>query len=113
MCHFLLFLPVIALPVFWLWALPIALPVYALALGVALWIYALAVKTTRRQAMTGAEGMIGERGRVVRIEGRTATVEIHGELWSVDAEGEPLAVGEVARVVGITGLRLKVAPIGL
>lgn len=34
MCHLLLFLPVVALPVFWLWPLPIALPVCALALGV-------------------------------------------------------------------------------
>lgn len=113
MCHFLLFLPVVALPVFWLWPLPIALPVYALALGIALWVYALAIKTARRQVMTGAEGMIGERGRVVRIEGRTATVEIHGELWSAEAAGEPLALGQVARVVGITGLRLKVTRIGL
>lgn len=111
MCHFLLFLPVVALPVFWLWPLSIALPVYALALSITLWIYALAIKTTRRPAMTGAEGMIGERGRVVRIEGRTATVEIHGEFWSAEAGGEPLAVGKVTRVVGMSGLRLKVTPI--
>jgi inner membrane protein len=112
MCHFLLFLPVVALPVFWLLPLPIALPVYALALGITLWIYALAIGTTRRPVMTGAEGMIGERGRVVRIEGRAATVEIHGELWSAEAAVDPLTVGEAARVVGMTGLRLKVTRIG-
>jgi len=108
MCHFLLFLPVAALPVFWLLPLSIALPAYALALGIALWIYALAIKTTRRPMMTGAEGMLGESGRVVRVEGRAATLQIHGELWSADAEGEALTVGEAALVVGIKGLRLRV-----
>ena len=107
MCHVLLFLPVVALPVFWLLPLSIALPVYALALVIALWIYALAIKTARRPAMTGAEGMIGKSGRVVRIEGRTATLLIHGELWSAEAGGEPLAIGETVRVVGIEGLWLK------
>lgn len=107
MCHILLFLPVVALPVFWLLPLSIALPVYALALAVASWVYALAIKTARRQVMTGAEGMIGESGRVVRVEGRTATLQIHGELWSAEAEGGPLVVGETALVVGMKGLRLK------
>lgn len=107
MCHLLLFLPVVALPVFWLLPLSIALPAYALALAIAFWVYALAIKTTRQPAMTGAEGMIGESGRVVRVEGRTATLQIHGELWSADAEGEALTVGESALVVGIKGLRLR------
>lgn len=107
MCHLLLFLPVVALPVFWLLPLSVALPVYALALGAALWIYVLALRMARRQAMTGAEGIIGETGRVVRLEREKATLQIHGELWSVQAEGEALAVGDSARVVGIDGLRLK------
>lgn len=107
MCHLLLLLPVVALPVFWLLPLSVALPVYALSLAIAFWIYALAIKTSRQPAMTGAEGMIGKCGRVVRVEGRSATLLIHGELWSAEAEGEPLAVGEAALVLGIDGLRLK------
>jgi len=107
MCHFLLFLPVLALPVFWLWPLSIALPAYALSLVIAFWVYALAIRMSRRPAMTGAEGMIGECGRVVRVEGRTATLLIHGEYWFAEAEGDPLAIGETALVVGIEGLRLK------
>jgi membrane-bound ClpP family serine protease len=99
--------PVVALPAFWLLPLSIALPVYALALAIAFWVYALAIRTGRRPAMTGAEGMIGESGRVVRVERRTATLQIHGELWFAEAAGEPLAAGETALVVGIKGLRLK------
>ena len=69
MCHLLLFLPVIALPVLWLLPLSVALPIYGLAVALVLWIYVLAVRTARRPAMTGAEGMIGEHGRVVELDG--------------------------------------------
>jgi membrane-bound ClpP family serine protease len=107
MCHLLLLLPLVALPVFWLAPLSLALPAYGLVLAASLWVYALAVATSRRQSMTGAEGMLGERGRVVRIEGRTATLLIHGELWSAVSDSEALAVGDRALVVGIEGLRLR------
>jgi membrane-bound serine protease (ClpP class) len=107
MCHWLLFLPVVALPVFWLAPLSLALPAYGLALAAAVWVYALAVATSRRRPMTGAEGMLGERGRVVRIEGRTATLLIHGELWAAESESGAFAVGDRALIVGIEGLRLR------
>lgn len=112
MCHLLLFLPVVALPVLWLLPLSISVPAYALAVAVALWIYVLAVKSGRRPAMTGAEGMIGECGRVVQVDGSTAKLLVHGELWSAETAGEKLAVGAEVRVVGIEGLRLKVTADG-
>lgn len=108
MCHLLLFLPVVALPVLWLLPLSISVPAYALAVAVAVWIYALAVKSARRPAMTGAEGMIGERGRVVEIDGGTAKLFVHGELWSADVAGERPAVGQEALIEGIEGLRLRI-----
>ena len=107
MCHLILLLPIISLPVLWLLPLSIGLPVYGLALAFALWVYVLAVKTAGRPVTTGAEGMIGELGRVVRVEGRRAMLQIHGELWFAEVEGEPLAAGETALVIGIDGLRLK------
>jgi membrane protein implicated in regulation of membrane protease activity len=100
-------LPILALPVFWLAPLSLALPAYGLVLAAALWVYALAFASSRRRPMTGAESMLGERGRVVRIEGRTATLLIHGELWSTESDSEALAVGDSALVVGIEGLRLR------
>lgn len=48
MCHFLLLLPVLALPAFWIWPLETALPVYASAVAVALAVYALAYKGSCR-----------------------------------------------------------------
>ena len=107
MCHLILLLPIISLPVLWLLPLSLGLPAYALTLALALWVYALVVKTIRMPGMTGAEGMIGERGRVLRGERGSATLQIHGELWCAEVEGEPLAAGETALVIGIDGLRLK------
>jgi membrane-bound serine protease (ClpP class) len=112
MCHLLLFLPVIALPVLWLVPLSISVPAYALAVALALWIYVLAVKAQRRPAMTGAEGMIGERGRVVQVDGSTARLLVHGELWSAEIEGREPAVGTEVRIVGIEGLKLKITADG-
>ena len=108
MCHLLLFLPVIALPVLWLLPLSVALPIYGLAVALVLWIYVLAVRTARRPAMTGAEGMIGEHGRVAELDGGSARLLVHGELWSAEMLGKRLALGQEALVVGITGLKLKV-----
>jgi membrane-bound serine protease (ClpP class) len=62
-----------------------------------------------RPPRTGPEGMVGETARVV--EGfsppGTGRVLVHGEYW--DAEGPPgLAPGEVVRIAGVDGLRVRV-----
>lgn len=48
------------------------------------------------------------RGRVVHCGERSVTLSFHGELWSADAAGETLAVGDEAVVVAIKGVRLRV-----
>lgn len=108
MCHLLLFLPLVVLPVFWLWPASIAVPVYAaaaLATGVLYWYW---LKSVRMPKLNGAEAMLGVRGRIVDREERRVTLFFHGELWQADADGEPLAVGDEAVVVRIEGLRLRV-----
>lgn len=108
MCHLLLFLPVLMLPVLWLWPASVAVPVYTLAALVAGVLYWYALKSARMPKLNGAEGMLGARGRVIDRSERYVKLFFHGELWSADADGEPLAVGDEAVVVGIEGLRLRV-----
>jgi membrane-bound serine protease (ClpP class) len=65
----------------------------------------------RRRAVTGAEGLVGRKARVVetcRPEGR---VRVHGELWSALCE-LGADVGETVRVVSVDadGLMLHVEP---
>ena len=62
-----------------------------------------------RPSRTGAEGMVGESARVVENFAAPGTVKVlvHGEYW--DAEGPPgLAPGEVVRIAGVDGLRVRV-----
>jgi membrane protein implicated in regulation of membrane protease activity len=66
----------------------------------------------RMPRVNGAEGMLGETGRVVGVGERGATLFFHGELWSADVEGELPAAGDAARIVGIEGLRLRIKRCG-
>jgi inner membrane protein len=108
MCHVLLLLPFLALPVFWIWPASVAMPVYMVALLVAGVTYWYAFKAARMPEVNGAEGMVGARGRVVQCGEDCVTLFFHGELWSAEAVGEALAVGDEAVVEGIEGLRLRV-----
>ena len=108
MCHLLLLLPLLALPVLWLLPAPVAVPIYATAALVSGIVYWHAWESARMPKLNGAEGMLGARGRVANSGERSTMLFIHGELWSADATNEALAVGDEAIVVGIEGLRLRV-----
>jgi membrane protein implicated in regulation of membrane protease activity len=108
MCHLLLLLPFVMLPVFWLWPASIAVPLYATTAIVSGVVYWYALKSARMPKLNGAEAMLGARGRVVDYRERCVTLLFHGELWAADTDGEALAIGDEAVVVGIEGLRLRV-----
>ncbi len=112
MCHLLLLLPVLALPVFWIWPLGIALPVYATAAGISLSVYALALKAWKAPIVNGTQVLLGVTGRVVRVGNRDVTLWVGSELWCADVDGEPLALGDEAVVVAIDRLRLTVRKAG-
>ena len=111
MCHLLLLLPVLALPVFWLFPLSVAFPTYALVAVVSVAAYAAAIKAMRRPVLTGKEHMLGATGEVVARDGARLTVEIDGELWAAESPRVELRVGDAVRVVSLEGLQLRVAAI--
>lgn len=108
MCHLLLLLPIVALPVFWLLPPGVSVPVYAVATCISLLVYAGAIKAMRRPVVTGKEHMLGAKGEVVRTGSGHLTVSIDGELWSGASAGGRLDVGDEVSVVGMDGLRLRV-----
>lgn len=69
----------------------------------------LVVRSQRRRSSVGAEGMVGERGRVRRVvvPARQVKVFVHGEYWDAETD-EPLDVGDTIEVVAMSGLRLRV-----
>lgn len=107
MCHVLLILPLLALPVFWFWPLTIALPVYGAAVGLAAVTYWCAVRAMRQPRQNGAEGLIRDTGQVVASELGEVRVQIRSELWEA-VSTVPLQQGDRVKVVSAEGTRLRV-----
>jgi membrane-bound serine protease (ClpP class) len=69
----------------------------------------IAVKTQRRHSVTGAEGMVGAIALAQTDVAPKGRVFVHGEIWEAVSD-EPIREGEEAKIKGVSGLTLKVAP---
>jgi membrane-bound serine protease (ClpP class) len=58
--------------------------------------------------ITGQEGMIGLKGRVVKPLTPVGTVYVGGENWNAETDGDYIEAGEDVEIVGIKELLLKV-----
>ncbi len=67
----------------------------------------LAIKAHREKPISGAEGLIGEKGIVERWEKDRGLVFVHGEYWNAESD-EELAPGDKVEVKAIKGLTLRV-----
>lgn len=108
MCHLILFLPLLALSVFWLFPLSIAGPVYAVVVVCSLMLYVAVFKAMRKPTETGREGLMHAAGVVENVVGDTLSVRIYGEHWTAHCADERLAPGDPVEVVSIHGLTLGV-----
>jgi membrane protein implicated in regulation of membrane protease activity len=107
MCHLALFLPVIALPLFWLWPLSVAGPVYVFVLALSAWAYYYAIVAMRLKPVSGRESLVGALGKVVSRSDGKLRVRIQGELWTATSTDE-LAPGDRIEVVGVDKITLRV-----
>jgi membrane-bound ClpP family serine protease len=109
MCHLLLLLPILALPVFWVWPLAVAGPTYAAIVSAALVTYAYAVKAMRQPVETGTEEMLHSTGYVVDgPDADSLWVRVHNERWLARTTQSGLHKGDRVRVVGMEGMTLLV-----
>jgi membrane protein implicated in regulation of membrane protease activity len=108
MCHLILLMPIVALPVFWVFPLLVAGPLYAVVFVLSVAFYVAVVRTMRRPPETGREGILHASGVVERVAGDTLSVRINGEHWKARCRGEQLAPGDPVDVVSIEGLTLGV-----
>ena len=69
-----------------------------------------AVRSFRRQPVTGQEGMVGQVGTVVRRIDPTGTVSMQGTLWTARSS-TPIEAGETIRVLAVDGLKLTVTKV--
>jgi len=112
MCHLILLLPIVALPVFWLLPAGEATVAYAAVLALSLGIYWLVLQAMRAPAVTGIEAMLHRIGTVRSVDGRKASVWVASELWPAETEPGALNVGDLVEVVGSAGLVLAVRKAG-
>lgn len=100
-------LPLLALPVLWMWPLAVSGPVYVAIAVISAAIYCYAVLAMRRPVGTGAEGMIGATGKVVESRDGRLVVQIGSEIWNARS-GVTLREGDRVEVLGIERLVLAV-----
>lgn len=108
MCHILWVMPILALPLFWFLDFSVALPLYLVVLAISAVVQFLTIRSFRKPASSGMEGMRGDTAEVVEALHPRGTVRYHSEFWSAEAR-EPVEVGETVRIVGNKGIRLLVA----
>ena len=61
----------------------------------------------RRKPTTGALGMIGQTGKILREKNGYFQVDVHGEIWRCESS-ESLRAGDHIRVESVEGITLKV-----
>jgi membrane-bound serine protease (ClpP class) len=97
--------PEIGLSIDWWVFLPLFLSFSA---GVLLLVFVV-LRSTRKKALSGSEGMVGETGTVERAigDGKIGKVFVHGELWDATANGS-IPAGSRVMVKGVDGMMLRV-----
>jgi membrane-bound serine protease (ClpP class) len=109
MCHLLLLAPLLSLPLFLIWPLSIAAPVYGVIVAFSILIYAMLIKTMRQPVRTGREELLHAKGTVLRAAGPgTFWVRVHGEEWQARSTEPGLAQGDRICVVGLDGMTLQI-----
>ncbi|MBW2000679.1 MAG: hypothetical protein JRJ29_22300 [Deltaproteobacteria bacterium] len=108
MCHLILFLPVFSLPIFWLFPLSTALPLYLFILGLTFLLYFKIFQAMRRQVLTGKEAMMGKKGLVLEDVDPEGKVLCASEIWDAVSTSGSLPKGHEVKIKGIRGLTLLV-----
>ena len=98
--------------VLWILRIEIPLPitvVLALLLGALVFvIHKAVIPTFHKKQVTGAEGLIGLEGEVIKPLTPEGVVRVKGEYWKAKSVGENIAVGEEIEILKLNGLTLTV-----
>lgn len=108
MCHLILAMPFIALPMLWLLPLSVGVPLYGVVLALAAAAYVMTLRAMQRPVTAGAEALMHAVGTVSAVDRRTPYVWIVGERWSAISQDDVLAVGDTVEVIAREGLTLHV-----
>jgi membrane-bound serine protease (ClpP class) len=111
MCHLILFMPALALPIFWIAPLNISIPIYMVIALTSAVLYWLIANSMRKTPIIGAESLPGTAAEVVSklAPGHIAQylVRSQGELWSARCP-DHLEPGENVQIAAVNGINLLV-----
>ena len=107
MCHLLLLMPILGLPIFLLWPLSVAAPSYIAVLLLSGWLYYYVVLAMRRPVETGSDEILHSIGQVVGLDKRFARVRVHSEVWNAESP-DKLRKGDLVTIEKLDGLMLTV-----
>ena len=108
MCHLVLFMPLFALPVFWLLPWPLATAIYVCVLAISAWLYYVIIKLMHSPSKIGLHTLFNANGTIVQTDGLRGLARIGRELWKVESR-TPLFEDQQVRVTGRRGFVLQVA----
>lgn len=102
----------LVLLVLWLLRIPVSLPIIiflVLFFGATVFIMHKAViPALHRRKATGAEGMIGLKGKVIEPLTPFGEIKVKGEYWTATSVVGNVGIGEEVEIVGVEGLTLSV-----
>ncbi len=111
MCHLILLMPVLGLPLFWLLPLGYALPINVVIWLISAFLYRLIHRAMMKPIQDGFQSLIGTEAEVVskRALAHSARylVRTQGELWSAYSADAP-EIGEWVNIVAVKGVGVVV-----
>jgi len=113
MCHLILLMPVLGLPLFWLLPLGYALPINFVMWLISVFLYWLIRKAMRKPIQDGFQSLVGTQAEVVSKRALTHSAKYlvrakgEGELWSAYS-ADALEIGEQVNIVAVKGIGVVV-----
>ena len=107
MCHLILLMPVLGIPIFWLIPLNFTIPSYIVIVLLSTFLYWLIIRAMKKPIQDGFQSLIGTEDEVISKrspDGSTRyLVRSQGELWNAYST-DVLEIGEPVDIVAVKGI---------
>jgi len=89
-------------------SVPLVIGTSVILAGLFFAVLLIALRTRNLPVTIGSESLVGKLGEVRQALAPGGTVQLGGELWSAETEGETIEAGQKVVVVAVNGIRLRV-----
>lgn len=107
MCHLVLAMPIISLPIFYFLPLQAAAQIYSVIFMISLAVYYATAKAMLKPVITGLEAMMGDFAEALEDLRPAGKIKYRNEIWDAYSK-TGASKGEVVRIVGFDGIKAVV-----